>query len=277
MSNSPLRANVIANFRKHLGQFQRKDPKVREFQKLTPEMVYDLLANCGYSCRADARDLLCQMSVEEWTIKSAPKTGGFDMSSPLHITLDVPLDNSEPAYHLNCKETNKGLVIIAVKQYLVDEHSPDAVLVKVPAVRALMDVIAFAEGADYSTMVKGKGSFKITDFSKHPHVVVEVNSKLKSTAAGRYQILYKTWTELRLPDFSPASQDLAAVKLFKRRRMLRPLFARDVKLAIRRGNHEWASLPDSPYGQPTHSMAELLVLFYKKRKEYLKLEAAEWE
>ena len=105
-------------------------------------------------------------------------------------------------------------------------------------------------------------------FSKHPNVLVQVTATIKSTAAGRHQILYKTWIELKLPDFSPASQDLAAVRLFKRRNMLAPLFAGDVQQAIRNGNREWASLPGSPYGQPTHSMGELVGFYRAKLSEY---------
>jgi len=117
MSNSSLRDNVIANFTKHLGQYQPKDTKSRGFQKLTPEMVYDLLENCSYVCRPAARDLIRKMSVVPWTIKSAPKEGGFDREAPLHITIDVPVNNPAPAYHLNCKETKTGLVITGIRQY----------------------------------------------------------------------------------------------------------------------------------------------------------------
>ncbi|QXE90184.1 glycoside hydrolase family 24 protein [Geomonas subterranea] len=134
---------------------------------------------------------------------------------------------------------------------------------KDPRVRALLDVIAYAEGADYATMVKGEGSVPITDFARHPNVLVTLSKSLKSTAAGRYQFLYSTWQGLKMPDFSPISQDKAAVKLLKRRRMLKPLFAGDVEQAIRNGNREWASLPGSPYGQPTHQMAEMLQVYSK--------------
>ena len=45
----------------------------------------------------------------------------------------------------------------------LDESSPIDELADAPQVRALLDVIAFAEGADYGTMVKGKGSIEIKD------------------------------------------------------------------------------------------------------------------
>src|SRR3546814_197678 len=52
----------------------------------------------------------------------------------------------------------------------------------------------------------------VTDYSKHPNKLVRLNAKLSSTAAGRYQILYRFWKhyqdQLDLPDFSPLSQNL---------------------------------------------------------------------
>jgi muramidase (phage lysozyme) len=159
------------------------------------------------------------------------------------------------------------LQVVGISQQTVNENSPEQVLAKEPRVRALMDVVAFAEGADYNTMVRGKGSFRITDFTRHPNVLVEVNARLKSTAAGRYQFLFSTWTELRMSDFTPSSQDLAAVKLFKRRKMLKPLLNGDIATAIRNGNKEWASLPGSPYGQPTHKIGELTE-YYQQRVKF---------
>ncbi|MBJ6798554.1 glycoside hydrolase family 24 protein [Geomonas propionica] len=143
----------------------------------------------------------------------------------------------------------------------VNELSSEEELVKDPRVKALLDVVAHAEGAGYNTMVKGKGSQPITDFGKHPNVIVTLSKSLKSTAAGRYQFLHSTWSGLNMPDFSPKSQDEAAVKLFKRRNMLKPLLAGAVEQAIRNGNREWASLPGSPYGQPTRTMKELLEVY----------------
>ncbi len=143
----------------------------------------------------------------------------------------------------------------------INETSSEELLAKDARVKALLDVVAYAEGADYGTMVRGEGSVPITDFSKHPDVMVTLSKSLKSTAAGRYQFLYSTWVGLKMPDFTPDSQDKAAIKLFKRRRILKPLFAGDVEQAIRLGNKEWASLPGSPYGQPTRKMSELLRVY----------------
>ncbi|MYM96239.1 glycoside hydrolase family protein [Rugamonas sp. FT81W] len=103
----------------------------------------------------------------------------------------------------------------------------------------------------YRTMFGG-GLF--TGYADHPRRAVTRGS-LTSTAAGAYQFLSKTWDEMAakyaLSDFSPSSQDIAAVGLIKRRGALSDVLAGRFRAAIDKCNLEWASLPGSPYGQPT--------------------------
>jgi lysozyme len=127
-----------------------------------------------------------------------------------------------------------------------------------PNVQAFLAMIRRGEGTTgangYRTLFGG-GLFN--DYSKHPDIAVTRGS-LTSTAAGAYQILYGTWLEISaaysLPDFSPASQDVAAVALIKRRGALADVLAGRWQTAIAKCAKEWASLPGSPYGQPTISM-----------------------
>ena len=80
---------------------------------------------------------------------------------------------------------------------------------------AFRDMIAVSEGTankgdnGYNVLVGG-GLF--SDYSTHPNQLITLNSAgLKSTAAGRYQILHGTWvslcSKLGVSDFSPATQD----------------------------------------------------------------------
>jgi muramidase (phage lysozyme) len=96
-----------------------------------------------------------------------------------------------------------------------------------------------------------------SDMTQHPNALVQVNSKIKSTAAGRYQFLHRTWSGLRMPDFTPQNQDIGAVKLMLRRNMVAPLLNGNLQQSIRNGNIEWASLPGSPHGQPTKAMTRV--------------------
>jgi lysozyme len=124
-----------------------------------------------------------------------------------------------------------------------------------PNVQAFLTLIRTGEGTTgpngYRTLYGG-GLF--TSYADHPPGTVTAGG-LTSSAAGAYQILSGTWTEIRtaygLPDFSPASQDIAAVALIKRRNALADVLAGRFDAAIRKCAKEWASLPGSPYGQPT--------------------------
>lgn len=104
---------------------------------------------------------------------------------------------------------------------------------------------------------------------KHPKKLNRITfpngSSVYSTAAGAYQFIAKTWDEMAmlygLEDFSPDNQDIAAVGLIVRRNAL--LCVREGKFheAIRRCAKEWASLPGSPYNQPTKSLAKTLEVY----------------
>lgn len=131
-------------------------------------------------------------------------------------------------------------------------------------VRAFLHVIRAGEGtADEDGYRRQFGGELFTDFSRHPNRAITKtlgDKQLTSTAAGAYQFLGRTWSEcqaaLNLPDFSPASQDLAAVFLIARRKGLEHAIAGRLEQAIAACANEWASLPGSPYGQPTKTLAQ---------------------
>lgn len=138
-----------------------------------------------------------------------------------------------------------------------------------PNVRAFLRLIREGESSQaeraYHTQVGGR---ILTSLADHPKEVVTVRiggKDLRSSAAGAYQFLTKTWGEcaqaLDLANFGPGAQDLAAVFLIWRRRALDDVVAGRIEEAISKCNREWASLPDSPYGQPTQTMAGALRVY----------------
>lgn len=131
--------------------------------------------------------------------------------------------------------------------------------------QAFLAMIRYAEGTSgangYRTLFGG-GLF--TSFDDHPREAVTARlggSSITSTAAGAYQILERTWDDVRrvlsLPDFSPASQDRAAAFLIRRRGALADVYAGRFEEAVKKCNREWASLPGSPYGQPVKSLTDV--------------------
>lgn len=138
--------------------------------------------------------------------------------------------------------------------------------------KAFLDMLAWSEGTDkpgqptknhgYDVIVGGS---LFTDYSDHPRKLVTLNPKLKSTAAGRYQLLSRWWDayrkQLGLKDFSPASQDAVALQQIKERRALELIDSGDIRQAIDRCSNIWASLPGAGYGQFEHKADSLIAKF----------------
>jgi lysozyme len=132
-------------------------------------------------------------------------------------------------------------------------------------VRAFLDVIAWAEGADYNTLFGG-GTF--ASYADHPRQYVSAwlgGREITSSAAGRYQFLARTWDTLKarlgLVDFSPASQDAAAVELIREKGALRDVQAGRFDLAVSKVRAVWASLPGAGYSQPEKSLTSLQAVY----------------
>jgi muramidase (phage lysozyme) len=132
--------------------------------------------------------------------------------------------------------------------------------------KAFLDMLAVSEGTfgvgdnGYNVLVgslPGK-PLLFHDYARHPKLL---NRKLNSTAAGRYQIIAKTWDglvkKLGLKDFTPESQDQAALELIRQRGALSAVDEGRLEEAIRFCRKEWASLPGAGYGQREHTLATL--------------------
>ncbi|MEM9214005.1 MAG: peptidoglycan DD-metalloendopeptidase family protein [Cyanobacteria bacterium P01_F01_bin.150] len=131
--------------------------------------------------------------------------------------------------------------------------------------KAFLDVIAWAEGSDYDTLV---GGGKIHDLSHHPNQRVWINTiNDYSTAAGRYQFIDTTWNQysrdLGLRDFSPASQDKAAIAVLANNDVPGMLERGAIEQAFCAVGNVWASLPCNSYGQPQENSDELVQKYYE--------------
>ncbi len=97
---------------------------------------------------------------------------------------------------------------------------------------------------------------------QYPRLLVAFNSKgEESSAVGKYQILRKTYAgaaaTMGLTDFSEKTQDLLAVELMRQRGAIPFLLNGDIKTALDKIKHEWASIAGAGYGQGEHSIATL--------------------
>ena len=132
--------------------------------------------------------------------------------------------------------------------------------------KAFLDTIAYAEGTikfgnqnGYNVIVGGE---TFDDYSDHPQKLVSIpRYGIKSSAAGRYQLLGRYWNhykkQLGLKDFGPDSQDAVAIQQIKEQGAYNDVLEGRISLAISKTNNIWASLFGSPYGQRTVDMEEL--------------------
>lgn len=132
-------------------------------------------------------------------------------------------------------------------------------------IRAILRVIRRGEGtSDEAGYRRIFGGRMFDSFADHPRIKVTAGG-YTSTAAGAYQFLQSTWDEtaaiLGLKDFSPDSQDLAAVARIVYRKALDDVLAGDLTAAMPKLGKEWASMPGSPYGQPTISQQTAINTF----------------
>lgn len=138
-----------------------------------------------------------------------------------------------------------------------------------PNVVAFLRAIRLGEGtSDAEGYRRIVGGSLFDSFDTHPRKKIYIpRYDVFSTAAGAYQIIWPTWKNLVIryafPDFSPQSQDEAAVALIDGRGGL--LFVKHGKLveAVKACAPEWASLPGSTAGQRTES-------YQNVEQEYLK-------
>lgn len=141
-------------------------------------------------------------------------------------------------------------------------------------VRAFLDTLAYSEGTNehYNYIFT---FITFTSYADHPRKVACAGS-LCSSAAGRYQFLSKTWdplaADLGLTDFTPPSQEKACLELVRRAGAYNLALKSDklanFKAAVGKLNTIWASLPGSPYGQPTHSMTALWKAYQANLAKY---------
>jgi len=136
---------------------------------------------------------------------------------------------------------------------------------------AFLDMIAYSElkglieisDRGYNVIVGStlKKPILFSSYADHPRKLIQINANLKSTAAGRYQLLSRYFDvyrkRLNLNDFSPLSQDLIAIQQIKERKAIPLIKAGKFEVAVTACSNIWASLPGNNYGQHTNDIAEL--------------------
>jgi muramidase (phage lysozyme) len=137
-------------------------------------------------------------------------------------------------------------------------------------VLAFLDMLAWSEGTDHPRQASRDQGYDVIvggtlfeGYADHPRKLVPLPKLgIKSTAAGRYQLLSRYYDaykkQLGLPDFSPISQDKIALQQIRERRALPDIQAGRIPEAIEKCRNIWASLPGANYGQHEHTLDSLI-------------------
>lgn len=152
---------------------------------------------------------------------------------------------------------------------LTHREAEDAL--ELPRVRAFLRVIRQGESSQEDSAYRmrwgglGKPVAWFDDFSRHPRIFEPTRGGQVSSAAGAYQITATTWDSIAPPlglyDFSPRSQDVAAVALIARRGALASVFAGNLEDAIAACREEWTSLPGAAENHERWTMVKARDLF----------------
>lgn len=149
---------------------------------------------------------------------------------------------------------------------------------------AFLDMLAFSEigpemlndpasDSGYRLLVGSlPGQLKTFDsYADHPRTLVSLpRYGIKSSAAGRYQFLSRTWDAIvRIYGFKgrfiPEAQDLAAIKLLQECGAYPLIQQGKIAEAIKLAAPIWASLPGAGYGQREHRLTKLLSIYADER------------
>jgi muramidase (phage lysozyme) len=141
-------------------------------------------------------------------------------------------------------------------------------------VLAFLDMLAWSEGTDNGKQPTRNGGYDVivggelfSEYTDHPRKLVLLPKLgIKSTAAGRYQLLSKYWdayrTSLKLTGgFTPENQDRVAIQQIREQGALKDIQSGRMTNAINRCSNIWASLPGAGYGQHEHDSEDLIAYY----------------
>lgn len=180
----------------------------------------------------------------------------------LLLQSDQPIDGDDPDYQAPDLLDQATAIIEEIAS--ADTGFNDMQATNLAAFLWMIRVSEGTAGAEgYRTMVGGS---LFDSYADHPRVLVDLpRLGIKSSAAGAYQILRRTWDgvakKLGLVDFSPASQDAAALELIRQRGALAAVREGRFADAVGKCRKEWASLPGAGYGQHENTLSRLMAAY----------------
>jgi muramidase (phage lysozyme) len=138
--------------------------------------------------------------------------------------------------------------------------------------KAFLDMLAVSE-IGYALLNNSDDGYNVLvggtlfdSYASHPNKLIWLPSLgISSTAAGRYQILYRNAVYyskiLGLTDFGHYAQDMIALQMIRERSALPLIDEGKITEAIAKVSNIWASLPGAGYNQHENKLEMLLKAF----------------
>lgn len=139
---------------------------------------------------------------------------------------------------------------------------------------AFLDMLAWSEGTDNGKQCSSNHGYDVivggalfTSYVDHPRRLVALpRLGIKSTAAGRYQLLSRYWDAYKdslklVGGFTPENQDRVAIQQIREQGALNDIKAGRVTEAIAKCSNIWASLPGAGYGQHEQTVEKLIARY----------------
>jgi hypothetical protein len=94
-------------------QYQSGSTTSKVWAKLTPSVVIDLLDDCAFAARFQARQILARMvdTQNPWQIRATAHAGGTGDERGVDGSLHITLKAGGISYHLRCKEAPRLHII----------------------------------------------------------------------------------------------------------------------------------------------------------------------
>ena len=192
-----------------------------------------------------------------------------DFFNQMDSTLIEPTDQTPPTPSVPVEPVAVKPVVTQLPKSREDQNI-DAFLDMI-AISELGEGLLAASDDGYNVIVgsTAKKPNLFTSYATHPNVLVHFdNGTPPSTAAGRYQIMYRFFVAykkiLNLPDFGKESQRKIAMQYFKECHALDDIKAGRVESAIVKCRSRWASFPASGHDQHEQTMSRLVTAYQSK-------------
>lgn len=202
---------------------------------------------------------------------------GLGLGAGLALLMPKPQPRTSSGELEADQDTDRAAPLLSIWDSMTRTLSPIDDAAAAVNLAAFLAAIRWAEGTagpnGYRTLFGGRLFDSYEDHPRQPSQFTDGQGRrLWTSAAGAYQFMavspipggqtkVNTWDRLAerlgLPDFSPHSQDLAAVELIREAGALGDVQAGRFADAVQRCRRIWASLPGAGYDQPERSLYAL--------------------